>query len=109
VPYELVWPQDTLNEVDEFVADNFKTRETQDAAVDAIEQEFGRLAVNPWYGRVEAVTQTWTRRAYRYILVLGNGEGGSARVSYSERPIPPQVVTYGFEQAYQTEGPPDWL
>ena len=66
--YELRLPPDTRNEIVAFVFDRFATGGLQLAAVDAIEAELNKLAVNPGLGTTRPGGPFETRPIYRFKI-----------------------------------------
>lgn len=72
MPFEIVLPLDTQNEIEEFIVDHYVGLASQLAAAGAIDDETEKLAANPTLGTVPIGTPFETRRIHRFTIAVGD-------------------------------------
>jgi plasmid stabilization system protein ParE len=93
--YELRLPPDTQNEIRDYVLKRFDTPELQRAAIDAIERELGKLAVNPGLGTARPGGPFEHRPIYRFGFEL-EGVTRYVQVTYKVHKKDAIIVIAGF-------------
>lgn len=71
MPYEIVLPPDTQNEIETFIIDYFIGRASQLAAVDALDLEAERIRANPTLGVAPPESIVQTRWVHQFVVTVG--------------------------------------
>ena len=95
--YEIVLPPDTQNEIEEFIEDRYIGQAAQMAAVDAVDHEIEKLAINPTLGAVPRGTPFQTRRVHRFRCTVGDVTR-MAEIMYRINKKNETIVLSGFRE-----------
>jgi len=95
--YETVLPPDTQNQIEEFLEERYVGHAATMLAIDAIDQEIEKLAVNPTLGAVPRGTPFETRRIHRFRISVGD-QTRTVEFMYWINRKRPSIVFSGFRE-----------